>query len=270
MAKVRIHENWPIRELLGESLGTFIMIFLGVAGGCIVSVNSVHTSHQELLRAIIWVMAVACAYHVTGNLSGGHYNPCVTIGLSAVGKFHPSVVLAYILAQFFGALAGAAACIFMYRDAIYARFNHEMTEYNVQLAASFSGQPDPQVYWATFIAFSFTSSMFLLIIINAISDPKNMEVPRAFLGFFIGIFGYGFLYITFSIIWTGDCFMNPVRDVAPRIMNFSQGYNRATSAWFTLMNVLASIFGGVTGSCIYCFLIEYQYPVFHRDTEPSK
>ena len=265
MAKVRFHGKWPVREVLGEFMGTFLLVFLGVGGGCVVAVNFVHMSHSDLLRSIIWALAVACAYHVAGNMSGGHFNPCITVGFSVVGKFHPGLVLPYILVQMLAAMCGAAAVIFMFRDALYSRFNQDLTEANIDLAATFGGQPDPDIHWITYLCTSFTGSMLLLIIIHAITDPKNMQVPHAFLGVFIGIFGYGFMNLLFSFVWTGDPFLNPARDIAPRLVNFSQGFNRITSAWFAVTNVLASLAGASFGSIIYCFLIEYQHPWDHKD-----
>jgi aquaporin Z len=45
--------------------------------------------------------------YAVGHVSGGHFNPAVTIGLCAAKRFSAREVLPYILAQLGGAIAGA-------------------------------------------------------------------------------------------------------------------------------------------------------------------
>ena len=60
-------------------------------------------------------LAVFALYCAVGHHSGGHFNPAVTLGLVAGGRFPPGRALAYVAAQLAGALA-AAALIFVIRS----------------------------------------------------------------------------------------------------------------------------------------------------------
>ena len=89
------------RALLAEAAGTFMFFFIGagaiVAGGDLVAVALAHG------------LALAVAVSSFGALSGGHFNPAVTLGLAVAGKHPWSRVLTYWTAQGVGALAAGFA-----------------------------------------------------------------------------------------------------------------------------------------------------------------
>ncbi len=89
------------QKLLAEFVGTFTLIFLG-AGAVI------HTQNSNLV-AIAFASGLAIAVMVSsvGHLSGGHFNPAVTIGAWVTQKIDSKNASAYIVAQLAGALAAA-------------------------------------------------------------------------------------------------------------------------------------------------------------------
>ena len=94
---------------LAEFLGTFVLLFLGI--GVVANVSLQHTlasgssaTGKWILITTAWGFAVFFGVIVSGEYSGAHLNPAVTVGLAAANKFAWSQVPAYILAQFFQSL----------------------------------------------------------------------------------------------------------------------------------------------------------------------
>src|SRR5512140_1089989 len=93
------------RQCLAEFLGTCLLILIGDGAVAV----DVFTGALGLWGvACMWGLAVAFAVYSVGYLSGGHYNPAVTISLSAFGDFPARRIPAFIASQVAGAFAGAA------------------------------------------------------------------------------------------------------------------------------------------------------------------
>src|SRR5438552_2167760 len=98
-----------VRALIAEGAGTFMFFFIGA--GAIVA-----TTGSDLVAiAFAHGLALAVAVSSFGALSGGHFNPAVTLGLAVAGKHLWSRVPTYWIAQLIGALVGAAIAGLSYR-----------------------------------------------------------------------------------------------------------------------------------------------------------
>src|SRR5947208_9257221 len=94
------------REITGEIIGTFLLVFFGCG-----SVSSAVLTGAQVgifQVAIVWGLGIATAIYLTGALSGAHLNPAVTCALATCGEFPLRRVAPYILVQFAGAFFGAA------------------------------------------------------------------------------------------------------------------------------------------------------------------
>lgn len=94
-----------MNKLLAEVIGTFMLVS-AVLGGALVSGNAAGLG----VALCIGLTVMAMAYAV-GGISGGHFNPAVTAGLVAAGRFPTKDVLPYWVAQVAG---GVLAAIFFY------------------------------------------------------------------------------------------------------------------------------------------------------------
>jgi MIP family channel proteins len=92
-------------KLLAEFIGTFALIFIGAGAGAVVGdgvglpgLIAIAFAHG------LTVMAFAFAY---GSVSGGHFNPSVTVGVLAGGAMGAGEAIGYIVSQLIGGVAGA-------------------------------------------------------------------------------------------------------------------------------------------------------------------
>ncbi|MFF2844402.1 aquaporin Z [Paenarthrobacter sp. NPDC057981] len=96
-------------RLGAEALGTFILVFGGV-GTALFAANfpdAANTLGVGFLGvSLAFGLTVVAGAYAFGHVSGGHFNPAVTIGLAVAGRFPAKDIAAYIVAQVVG---GAAA-----------------------------------------------------------------------------------------------------------------------------------------------------------------
>lgn len=93
------------RRAAAEFVGTFALVFVG-AGAVLVAAPSAGAGNLEVALAHGLVIAVMAS--AVGHISGGHFNPAVTLGFLVTGRLSPVVALAYWVAQLSSAIAGAA------------------------------------------------------------------------------------------------------------------------------------------------------------------
>jgi aquaporin Z len=96
-------------KLGAEFIGTFVLVL----GGCGSAVLAAQFGDTNLGIAFAGVslafgLTVLCMAYAVGHISGGHFNPAVTLGLVAAGRASPVDAGPYILAQVIGAVAAAA------------------------------------------------------------------------------------------------------------------------------------------------------------------
>lgn len=96
------------RKLLSEFLGTFWLVF-GGCGSAVFAAAFPELGIGFLGVAFAFGLTVLTMAYAVGGISGGHFNPAVSVGLSVAGKFPAANLLPYIVAQVLGAVVAAAA-----------------------------------------------------------------------------------------------------------------------------------------------------------------
>ncbi|MBA8887064.1 aquaporin Z [Dokdonella fugitiva] len=100
------------KRVAAEFFGTFWLVF----GGC---GSAVLAAAFPLLGigfagvALAFGMTVLTMAYAVGHVSGGHFNPAVSVGLAAGGRFPVGDVVPYVIAQVLGAVAAAAVLYFI-------------------------------------------------------------------------------------------------------------------------------------------------------------
>ena len=108
--------------LLAEFIGTFFLCFAGIAA--ILGGTAAVGSDIGLVGiALAHGLALSVAIAALGGVSGGHFNPAVTIGMLSTGRIAPPSAVGYIVAQLAGATTAALICRAVYPEAADAQAN---------------------------------------------------------------------------------------------------------------------------------------------------
>jgi aquaporin TIP len=99
-----------LKGALAEFISLFLFVFIGV--GSVMSYQKIHPIAKMdagglLMIALAHGLALAVLVAMTANISGGHVNPAVSLGLALAGKITIIRLVLYWVAQLLGAIAGA-------------------------------------------------------------------------------------------------------------------------------------------------------------------
>ena len=98
------------QRMTAEFLGTFWLVF-GGCGSAVLAGAFPGLGIGFLGVSLAFGLSVLTMAYAVGHISGGHFNPAVTVGLCTARRFLGKEVLPYIVAQ----LAGAMAATFLFR-----------------------------------------------------------------------------------------------------------------------------------------------------------
>jgi glycerol uptake facilitator protein len=226
---------------LGEFIGTCILVLLG--DGCVANVILAKTKGNNSGWIVItmgWAVAVFVPAMLFGSISGASFNPALTIGLAAAGKFDWALVPGYVGAQFAGAFVGAFLVWLIYKD----HFD-QTSDPGTQLGV-FSTGPAIRNTGANLI--SEIIGTFLLVF--TLSVPNGSQ--------FGGFFVYAvILTIGISLGGTTGYAINPARDLGPRIAHAvlpmkGKGSSDWGYAWIPVVGpVIGGILGAVVGAALF-------------------
>ena len=91
-------------RMVAEFLGAFVFFFIGI--GCSISVG-IAGEQGLLVTALGNGLALAIVVSALAHISGGHFNPAVTIGFLVTRRIAPLLALMYIVAQLAAGVAAA-------------------------------------------------------------------------------------------------------------------------------------------------------------------
>jgi aquaporin Z len=96
------------KRLAAEFFGTFWLTFAGCGSAVLAAVFTGNLGIGFLGVSFAFGLTVLTMAYAVGHVSGGHFNPAVTAGLWAAGRFPTTQVIPYWVAQVVGAIAAAA------------------------------------------------------------------------------------------------------------------------------------------------------------------
>ncbi|MDS9467262.1 aquaporin Z [Paracoccus sp. MBLB3053] len=94
------------KQLGAEALGTFWLVF-GGCGSAVLAAGVPELGIGFVGVSMAFGLTVLTMAYAVGGISGGHFNPAVTVGLTVAGRFPGAKVIPYIIAQLVGAIAAA-------------------------------------------------------------------------------------------------------------------------------------------------------------------
>jgi aquaporin Z len=166
-----------MKKLFAEFFGTFWLVF-GGCGSAIFAAGFPDLGIGFAGVALAFGLTVLTMAYAVGHISGGHFNPAVSIGLWAGGKFEAKDLLGYVLAQVIGAIAAAGA--------LYVIVTGKSDFVDIGgFAANGYGDLSPDGYSMTsaLVAEFLLTAFFLLIILGS----TNARAPKGFAPIAIGL-----------------------------------------------------------------------------------
>ncbi|MDF1897282.1 aquaporin Z [Rahnella contaminans] len=226
------------RKLAAEFFGTFWLVF----GGCGSAVLA--AAYPELGIgfagvALAFGLTVLTMAYAVGHISGGHFNPAVTLGLWAGGRFATKDVVGYIVAQVIGGIA-AAAVLYLIASG-KSGFDATISGF----ASNGYGEHSPDHYSVlSAIVIEIVLTCGFLIVIHGATDK---HAPAGFAPIAIGL---ALTLIHLISIPVTNTSVNPARSTAVAI--FQGGWALQQLWLFWVMPII----GGILGGIIYRFLLE--------------
>lgn len=96
-----------MKKLLAEFIGTFWLV-LGGCGSAVLAAGVADVGIGLVGVSLAFGLTVLTGAYALGHISGGHFNPAVSIGLFMGGRFNSKELPGYIIAQVLGGAVGAA------------------------------------------------------------------------------------------------------------------------------------------------------------------
>jgi len=94
-----------MKRLVAELFGTFFLVFAGTGAVVVNDVRGGPITHVGI--ALTFGLVVLALIYAFGEVSGAHFNPAVTLGFTAAGRFPARDIPGYLAAQTTGALAAS-------------------------------------------------------------------------------------------------------------------------------------------------------------------
>jgi len=160
-----------------EFLGTFWLV-LGGCGAAVLAAGIANVGIGYLGVALAFGLTVVTGAYAFAHISGAHFNPAITVGVWAAGKFPTGQVLPYIVAQVVGGIAAAAVLYLIASGA--AGFDPA-----AGFASNGYGEHSPQQYSLVsgLVCEVVLSFMFLTVILGVTSE----KAPPGFAPLAIGL-----------------------------------------------------------------------------------
>ncbi|MCX6397150.1 MAG: aquaporin Z [Propionibacteriales bacterium] len=218
-------------RLGAEFLGTFWLV-LGGCGTAIFAGQQV----GYLGVALAFGLTVVSGAYALGHISGAHFNPAVTVGLAAAGRFAWKDVPTYVVAQVLGATAAGGALLGIANG--QADFDPKN---NFALNGYGDFSPGGYELWSVLIAETLLTAMFLYVIIGVTSK----RATPAFAGMTIGL---ALTLIHLISIPISNTSVNPARSLG---VAWFGGGDALEQVWvFLVAPLVGAIIAGISHALI--------------------
>ena len=219
------------RRLGAEFLGTFVLVFAG-CGTAILDAGNKGIDYLGV--AMAFGVAVMVMVYAVGAVSGGHFNPAVTIGLAVAKRFPWTNVVAYIVTQVVAATV--ASLILLGVASGQSGFSAKASGF----ASNGYGDHSPSHYnlTAVILVEVVLTAVFLYVIIGA----TDSRAPAGFAGLAIG---FTLVIIHLASIPVSNTSVNPARSTGPAIIQHGWALGQLWVFW------VAPIVGAIIAGASY-------------------
>ena len=222
------------KKLSAEFLGTFWLVF-GGCGSAVLAAAFPEVGIGFLGVAFAFGLTVLTMAYTVGGISGGHFNPAVSVGLTVAGKFPAASLVPYIVAQVAGAIAAAVV--------LYLIASGKAGFQAGGFASNGYGELSPGGYslTAALVVEVVLTAFFLIVILGSTHG-------RAPVGFAPIAIGLCLTLIHLVSIPVTNTSVNPARSTGPALFVGGWAIQQLWLFW------VAPLIGGVLGGVIYRWL----------------
>ena len=226
------------KKLLAEFVGTFVLV-LGGCGAAVLAATFPDTGIGWLGVSIAFGLTVLTMAYAVGHISGGHFNPAVSLGLWAGKRLPAAELLPYIVTQVVAAII-AATVLYLIATG--------KPGFNVQesgFAANGYGEHSPGGY--SLLSGLITEVVLTFVFLFIIMGATDKRAPQGFAPIAIGL---GLTLVQLVGIPVTNLSVNPARSTGPAL--FVGGWALAQLWLFWV----APIVGAILAGWAYRFLAE--------------
>jgi aquaporin Z len=227
------------RRLTAEAFGTFWLVLGGCGSAVLAAVVTPQSGIGFVGVALAFGLSVLTMAYAVGHISGAHFNPAVTVGLCAGGRFPARDVIPYIVAQLVGGIAAAAVLygIATGKDGFSAQASG--------FAANGYGAHSPAGYALHAAMLSeFVLTAFFVIVIQGATDDR---APKGFAPVAIGL---ALTLIHLISIPVTNTSVNPARSTAVALFQGGWALQQLWMFW------VVPLLGGAVGGLLYRLLLD--------------
>ena len=221
------------KRLGAEFLGTAWLVF-GGCGSAVLAAAFPELGIGFVGVALAFGLTVLTMAYAVGHISGGHFNPAVTVGLWAGGRFKASEILPYWVAQVLGAVAGA----FVLSLIATGKPGFDLVQSGFAANGYAEHSPGGYSLVAGFVAEVALTFFFLLVILGS----TDKRAPAGFAPIAIGL---SLTLIHLVGIPVTNTSVNPARSTAPAL--FVGGWALAQLWLFWLAPLVGAAAAGAVG-----------------------
>ena len=228
-------------QLLGEFIGTFVLVLLG--DGVVAGV-SLRKSKAEgsgwIAITLGWGLAVTLGVYASSFLRPAHLNPAVSVGMAIAGKFPWSSVIPYSIAQILGGLVGGIVVWIHY----YPHWKE--TKDKDAILGTFATEPAIRNYSMNFISEVVGTAVLIFGLLAFTRGQFTQGLNPIAVGVLITAIGL-------SLGGTTGYAINPARDLGPRLAHAMLPIaNKGGSDWaYSWVPILGPVVGAILGAI--CF-----------------
>ena len=216
------------KKYVAEFIGTFVLVFFACGVAAVMGCSKTSPDAAYVATALAFGLVIVAMAYSIGNISGCHINPAVSIAMLVNGSLGVVDFIGYVVAQFAGAIAGAAALMGVLGD-----------DYKV-LGLGANGLYNNDVTASIIIEIILTF-VFVLAILGVTSKVENGTVAGLVIGLSLT------LVHLLGIYFTGTS-VNPARSFGPALFVGGEAFS---NVW---VFIAAPLVGGVLAALVYKFL----------------
>jgi aquaporin Z len=227
------------QKYLAELIGTALVIFVGTAA-------LVTTGGNPLLTALAFGLAWAGMWWVFGNVSGGHFNPMITIANVVAKRTNSKDLVPYVLCQVIGGIVGSVLLWIVVRGL-------PGTAFTVPALAATLAAPSLAAGWTnvSVLILELLLSVVLCLVWLASTEKTG---ATGITGLGIGLAYAGTILGSITVTWSA---LNPARTLGPAVLA-STGFGGIWVFW------VAPIVGAIVAAGIWMAVVQPS-----RTTAPS-